>query len=288
MEADIQDGYHRLVALVTSTEQRFGELLQKWRRHRQLSQSGLSLESGVSQRHLSFLESGRSNPSREMVLHLTRVLDLPLRERNHLLVVAGFAAAYRERPLGHADLQGIDEAMDMLLTSVLPSPAVAFDAHWNLLRSNAMATEMLGAFISPDSEAIGKQPNILRLTFHPDGLSRYIVNRAEVANALLLRLRRQMNDMPFDAELQALHEELRSYPFAHDEAAAETGQMAPVIPLVLQRDHVKLSFLTLLTSFGTPQDVTVQELRIETFCATDDETRRALGGLATDASSEQS
>ncbi len=276
MEPLLADGYHPRVALVTPTEQRFGELLQKWRQHRQLSQSALSLESSVSQRHLSFLESGRSNPSREMVLHLTRVLELPLRERNRLLVAAGFAAAYRERPLGHEDLRSIDQAMDMLLASALPHPAIAFDLHWNLVRTNEKATEMFAAFIDPDSRTLTDRPNLLRLTFHPDGMSRYIVNRAEVADALLLRLRRQMNDMPFDPELQALHEELLGYPFAHDESATESGQMAPVLSLVLKKDDMRLSFFTVLSSFGTPQDVTVQELRIETFFATDDATRRTL------------
>lgn len=285
MEPLLADGYHRCVALVTPTEQRFGELLQKWRQHRQLSQSALSLESSVSQRHLSFLESGRSNPSREMVLHLTRVLELPLRERNRLLVAAGFAAEYRERPLGHDDLRRIDQAIDMLLASALPHPAIAFDVHWNLVRTNEKATEMFAAFIDPDNQTLTDRPNILRLTFHPDGMSRYIVNRAEVANALLLRLRRQMNDMPFDPELQALHEELLGYPFAHDESATEkSAMMAPVLPLELKKDDMQLSFFTVLSSFGTPQDVTVQELRIETFFAADDATRRALDPSSTDPS----
>ncbi|MEJ2132069.1 MAG: helix-turn-helix transcriptional regulator, partial [Gammaproteobacteria bacterium] len=267
---------------------RFGELLQKWRQHRQLSQSALSLESNVSQRHLSFLESGRSNPSREMVQRLARVLELPLRERNRLLVAAGFAAAYRERPLDHEDLRGIDRAIDMLLDSALPNPAIAFDARWNLVRANEQAVEMLATYVDPPNEALMAQPNVLRFTFHPDGMSRYIVNRADVADALLLRLRRQLNDMPFDADLNALHEELLGYPFARDASASESGQIAPVLALVLEKDARRLSFFTVLSSFGTPQDVTVQELRIETFFPSDDQTRRILEESNASGSAEPS
>lgn len=262
---------------VVATEQRFGELLHQWRHHRQLSQSALSTRSGVSQRHLSFLESGRSNPSRDMVLHLAGVLELPLRERNHLLIAAGFAAAYGERPLGHVQLGPMDHAVRMLLESVLPNPAVACDGHWNLVRRNTAANALLARFVAADSPALGHPVNLLRLALHPDGMSRHIVNRGEVASALLLRLRRQMDDMPFDAELGALLEELRGYCVALDDAAGGSDEMAPLLMLVLEKDDARLSFFTVISSFGTPRDVTLEELRIETFVAADEQTRRALG-----------
>jgi len=247
-----------------------GELLREWRERRRLSQMELALESGVSTRHLSFVETGRSAPSRDMVLRLAGHLDVPLRERNHLLLAAGFAPVYGERAIDSPELAPVREALRRLLTGHEPYPALVVDRHWTLVDANAG----LGFLVHGADPALLEPPvNALRLALHPDGLAPHVANLGEWRGHLLGRLRRQVA-LTADARLTELLEELSAYPGEEDEPAAGPGEV--VVGLRLRRDGRELSFLSTVATFGTPLDVTVAELAIETFFPADAETAEAL------------
>ena len=251
-----------------------GELLRQWRQRRRLSQLDLAVEAEVSPRHLSFVETGRSRPSRELVMHLAEHLDVPLRERNSLLLAAGYAPLYGQRSLEAEEMGPVRDALDRMLAGHEPFPAVVVDRHWNVVSANAPAMAILSG-ISP--ELLEPPVNALRATLHPEGLAPMIVNLAEYSAHLLSRLHRQMV-VSGDRELAALYDELRRYPGVNDGSGTAPHPATLVfVPLVLRRpDGTELTFFSTLASFGTALDVTLAELAIESFFPADPETEATL------------
>ncbi|MBX9590808.1 MAG: helix-turn-helix transcriptional regulator [Hyphomonadaceae bacterium] len=266
------------------TAQPVGDLLREWRQRRRLSQLDLAGEAEISTRHLSFVESGRAQPSREMVLHLAEHLDVPLRERNVLLVAAGYAPMFRERPLADPALASARRAIDLVLKGHEPYPALAVDRHWSMVASNsAVARLITGA----DASLLQPPVNVLRLSLHPKGLAPRIGNLAEWREHLLERLRRQI-EVSADSVLSELLSELRAYPVPGvarvRKAPGNGGEFAGVVvPLQLLTDAGTLSFFSTTTVFGTPIDVTLSELALEAFFPADAATADALRKLAASA-----
>jgi transcriptional regulator with XRE-family HTH domain len=259
----------------------FGEHLRHWRQHRRLSQLDLAQEAEISTRHLSFVETGRSVPSREMVLRLAERLDVPLRERNALLMAAGYAPMYRERPLDDPALASARQAVELILKSHEPYPALAVDRHWNLVAANRMLPHLLDG---ADPSLLQPPVNVLRLSLHPVGLAPRIVNLAQWRSHIFERLRQQIQATG-DAELAALLEELRAYPATQDDAALhmEGEHLGVAMPFRFRTRHGVLSFISTTTIFGTPVDVTLQELALETFFPADAITGEVLRGLSIEA-----
>jgi transcriptional regulator with XRE-family HTH domain len=257
---------------VTLTRQRpVGELLRQWRERRRLSQLDLSIQADISTRHLSFLETGRSVPSREMVLHLADELDVPLRDRNRLLLAAGFAPVYGETSLDAPEMAAVRAAARKILTGHEPYPAGLVDRRWNLVDANsslAMFTEDVPA------ELLAPPLNVLRLSLHPDGLAPRIINLGEWRAHLLGRLRREIA-VTADASLAELYEELAAYPCTDPEPHLDNEV---VLPLRLRHRGVELSFFSMVATFGTPADITVAELSIESFFPSDEPTAEFLRG----------
>ncbi len=255
-----------------------GTQLREWRQRRHLSQLDLSVDAAVSTRHLSFVETGRAMPSREMVLRLADRLEVPLRERNRLLTAAGFAPMYAERPLDDPALTAARAAVEQILKAHEPFPALAVDRHWNLLFHNAAAGALLQMDIAP--ELLQPPVNVLRVSLHPKGLAPRIVNLAQWRAHLFERLQHQIG-LTADTTLAALAEELASYPApAHDGSAAFTPNASIVVPLVLDTPLGQLSFISTMTVFGTPVEITLSELALETFFPADAATAAALRQLA--------
>jgi transcriptional regulator with XRE-family HTH domain len=238
-----------------------GELLRSWRQRRSLSQLELALNADVSSRHVSFLETGRARPSREMVLHLAEHLEVPLRDRNSLLLAAGFAPQYGERPLETPEMAPVREALERFLRAHEPYPAVVIDRHYNLLSGND-AVGVLTHGVDPD--LLEPPANTLRVTLHPRGMAPRIVNLAEWSGHLLHRLRRQAA-VTGDPELERLHDELSGYPGVNAEAPEEIGGAEIVLPLRLRDGDDELTFFGTVSTFGTPVDITLAELSIEAF-----------------------
>jgi transcriptional regulator with XRE-family HTH domain len=239
-----------------------GELLRGWRRRRSLSQLELALEADVSSRHVSFLETGRARPSREMVLRLAEHLDIPLRERNGLLLAAGYAPQYVERSLDEPEMAPIHEALDRFLRAHEPYPAVILDRHYNLVSAND-AVAVLTDGIAP--ELVEPPANALRATLHPRGMAPRILNLPEWSAHLLQRLRRQVA-ITGDPELEQLYDELSSYPDVcleapHDERTANEI----VLPLRMRDGERELAFFSTVSTFGTAVEITLAELMIEAF-----------------------
>ena len=259
--------------------QSVGDLLREWRQRRRMSQLDLSLEAEISTKHLSFLETGRSQPSREMVLNLAEQLDIPLRERNVLLVAAGFAPVFAERKLEDPALQAARKAMDLVLAGHEPYPALAVDRHWTLVAANAA----VGRLIAGADPALLRPPvNVLRLSLHPKGLAPAIANLSEWRAHLLARLRRQI-EVSADPVLCDLMGELSAYsvPFPRTPARSrETDYGSVVVPLQLTTPNGPLSFFSTTTVFGTPLDITLSELALESFYPADATTADALRTLA--------
>ena len=253
-----------------------GPLLREWRLRRRLSQLDLALEADVSARHLSFIETGRARPSAEMVVHLAEQLDVPLRDRNQLLLAAGFAPAYGQRGLDEPEMGPVRDAIERVLEGHDPYPAVVVDRHWGMVAGN----RAIGLLTSGVAEHLLEAPvNVLRLGLHPEGLAPRIVNLAEWRAHLLDRLGRQAV-VSGDPALAALHEELAAYPgaergVAHDLAAGEVA-----VPLRLRHDGRELSFISTITTFGTAVDVTLSELSIEAFFPADAATGEFVRGWA--------
>jgi transcriptional regulator with XRE-family HTH domain len=262
------------------TVQPVGELLREWRQRRRLSQLDLALDADVSTKHLSFVESGRAQPSREMVLHLAEQLEVPLRERNMLLVAAGFAPVFRERQLQDPALASARRAIDLVLAGHEPYPALAVDRHWTMVAANGAVARLAGG---ADPSLLQPPVNVLRLSLHPRGLAPRIANLAEWRAHLLERLRRQI-DVSDDPVLASLLEELRGLPAPGASASrkpAVNGEFAGVVvPLQLVTDAGTLSFFSTTTVFGTPVDITLSELAIEAFFPADAATGEALRQLA--------
>jgi transcriptional regulator with XRE-family HTH domain len=256
-----------------------GPLLRDWRRRRRLSQLDLALEAGVSARHLSFVETGRSRPSREMVLHLAEQLDVPLRDRNQLLLAAGFAPAYGERGLDAPELAPVREAIGLVLEGHEPYPAVVVDRWWDLVAAN----RPISLFTAGAAPELLKPPvNVLRLALHPDGTAPRIANLAEFRAHLLDRLRRHVA-LTADTRLAALQDELEGYPAPPGDGSEHVGSDI-VAPLRLRTaDGAReLRFFSTIATFGTAVDVTVAELAIEAFFPADASTAEALRELTAD------
>ena len=254
-----------------------GEHLRDWRRRRHLSQLDLAVEAEISARHLSFVETGRAAPSREMVLKLAERLEVPLRERNVLLVAAGYAPAFPQRSLDDPMLKSARQAIDLVLKAHEPNPALAYDRHWNLVTANRMVALLLKGI--PD-RLLGQPLNILRLAFHPEALAPRTVNLAEWCGHLLERLHRQC-EATADHELIKLYNDLKAYPIP-----ARAGPLPPdnnvAIPLKLRHDGEVLSFISTTMVFGTPVDVTLSELALETFFPADELTAARIRQMASE------
>ena len=253
-----------------------GDLLREWRQRRRMSQLDFAVEAEISSKHLSFLETGRSQPSREMLLHLVELLDVPLRERNSLLIAAGFAPMFKEHALNDPALQPAREAIELLLRGHQPYPAVAVDRHWQLVAANDAANY----FMVGVAPSLLTQPlNVLRITLHPDGMAPRIVNLGEWREHVLSRLRRQI-EVSADATLAELYKELSEYPAPAHAAESPTSAVPFAVPFRLATDAGVLSFISTITVFGTPVDVTLSELALESFFPADPATAAALRSLA--------
>jgi len=254
----------------------FGPLLRTWRERRKRSQLDLSLDAGVSQRHLSFLESGRAKPSRDMILQLTEVLDVPLRDRNLLLQTAGFAAAYEARPLDSDDMAAVRQALELTLQHHEPYPAVVMDKRWNLLLQNSAADRFIGLLGDTNNlwqqvDPSGKR-NAMRLTFSPHGMQPLISNWPDAASMLLSRLQREVTADPGNQELAELLQELGNLPTVPERWQTQAIHSAPepILPLELSFNGTTLRIFSMISTFGTALDITADELRVETFFPADD------------------
>lgn len=245
-----------------------------------MSQLDLACDAEISTRHLSFVETGRAQPSREMVLRLAERLEVPLRERNALLVAAGYAPIFRERALADPALDAARKAVDVVLAGHEPYPALAVDRHWNLVVANAAATRLMAGV---DERLMGPPLNVLRLSLHPGGLAPRIANLPEWRAHLLARLRRQA-DVSADPRLAELLQELAAYPLPAGTRSARTAADPPyagvVVPLQLVIATGTLSFVSTTTVFGTPVDITLSELALESFFPADAATAEALRAMA--------
>lgn len=258
----------------------FGSLLREWRHRRRLSQLDLAADAEISQRHLSFVESGRSTPSREMVLRLTDQLSVPLRERNALLLAAGYAPVYRERPLDDPGLRAARRAVELILSGHEPHPALAIDRRWTLVSMNRAVAPLLEGV---DPAMLEPPVNVLRLSLHPDGLAPRIANFREWRAHILARLSQQI-DASGDGGLRVLREELKDYPVpAGARPYQPSGQAALggiAVPFELRTGSGVLSFLSTTTVFGTALEVTLSELAIESFFPADASTAEAMRDAA--------
>lgn len=258
-----------------------GVYLRMWRQRRRMSQLDFALEAEVSQRHLSFLESGRASPSRDMLLHLAERLDVPLRERNAMLLAAGFAPVYEERTLDDPALAAARDAIGMVLKGHEPFPALAVDRHWHLVASNAALAPLLSGI--DDVTLLTPPVNVLRLSLHPRGLAPRIANLAEWRAHLLERLGRQIA-VTADSVLEELLRELSAFPGAGNVRSLRTTIPADnggvFVPLKLVTDAGLLSLISTTTVFGTPRDITLSELALEAFFPADTQTGRILRRIA--------
>ena len=248
-----------------------GALLRQWRHQRGLSQLDLSLQMGVSQRHISFIESGRSGPSRALLIGLGRVLDVPLRERNALLLAAGYAPMYAEAAWDAAEMRVVHKALERMLRQHEPFPALVMDRHWNVLMTNEAAPALFNCFV--DLAAWPRPRNLLHLMFDPKGLRPFVANWPETARGLLARVYREALAHVIDDKTKVLLAELSQYPGVKAEwRAPSPGNVLPMIPLTLAKDGVTLNYFSLITTVGTPQTVTAEELRLECMFPADDKT----------------
>jgi len=246
----------------------FGVVLRRWRERRRMTQMDLAFAANASTRHLSYLETGRAQPSREMVMRLGEYLDVPLRERNTLLLAAGFAPAFQERPL--AELSAAREAIAQVLDAHKPYPAFAVDRHWNIVLSNRVLPQL---YVDVVPELLRPPVNSVRLTLHPQGMAPRIVNLAEWRNHVITELRHQL-DARADAGTQALLKEVMAYPTPPGAAAVEPEEGAErfATPLKIRTEAGVVSFLSTITVFGTPTDVTLSELALEMLFPADTRT----------------
>ena len=251
-----------------------GEQLREWRARRRMSQMDLALDLDISTRHLSFIETGRSKPSVPMLERLAERLEVPQRARNALLLAAGYAPTYQERPLDSPEMAGVRAIVEHVLKGHEPYPALAVDRHWNMLAAN----DAIGILIEQVSPALLVPPiNVLRIALHPDGLAPQIANHAEWCRHILDRLDQQI-DATADSGLIELRRELAGYAPQINDNRAETGSIA--IPFVLDTVAGRISFVSTVTIFGTPLDITLSELAIEAFFPADKESAALLQKLA--------
>jgi transcriptional regulator with XRE-family HTH domain len=257
----------------------FGQLLAQWRRLRGKSQLDLALQAAVSPRHVSFVETGRSNPSREMVLTLATALQVPLRERNALLLAAGYAPVYRETRLDAPELEPALRALDLILKHQEPYPAVVLDAQWDMLRANEAAAAFF-ALLLGESRPEGR-PNVLRLMFDERYLKPYVENWDRVAGDLVQRAHREAVGGTPNEALRRVLREVVAYPGVPERFGVLDldATLAPFVPISFRKGELALRYFSLVTTLGMPQDVTLQELRVECFFPADGETERAAARL---------
>jgi transcriptional regulator with XRE-family HTH domain len=263
--------------------QPFGDLLRAWRTARRYSQLELAEETQVSQRHLSFLESGRASPSRDMVMQLAQALRAPLRERNELLMAAGFAPFYPERKLDDAGMAAIRQALETTLQHHEPFPALVVDRKWNVVLHNAAVDRLIGLLGEPARVWKKVDPsgnrNLMRLTLHPKGLQPLVVDWPGTATSLLMRLQAEVQANPANTALQELLDDLRALPGVpsiHRPAGAEPTMQVPVLTLELRQGDATLEFFSMICTFGTALDLTADELRLELVFPCDDLTAQFL------------
>ena len=237
-----------------------GELLRYWRRERGKSQLDLSLDTGISQRHLSFVESGRSAPSRDLLSIISDALNIPLRERNALLLASGFAPQFSEQSIDAGQMAVVTRAIDRMLQQHEPHPALVLDRYWSVIRTNEAAPRFFGSFV--DLAKRPKPRNLLDLMFDPAGMRPFVEEWEKVAAGLLQRVRREAVGQVMDAKLQELLKRLREYPGVAQLKPSSTLQ-SPVLPLVFRKGNQRFSYFSLITTVGTPQCITAQELRVE-------------------------
>lgn len=257
--------------------QSVGILLKTWRERRRKSQLDLALDAEISTRHLSFVETGRAKPSREMILLLAEQLEIPLREQNKILLSAGFAPSFSEKKFDDVTFDAARQAIELILKGHEPFPALAIDRHWNMVAANKTVPLMLEGV---SAELLTPPVNVLRLSLHPEGLAKRIVNLHEWREHLLLRLKKQVEDTA-DVELERLLAELSGYKIAQKKSEKlskdETGI---VVPLKMESQFGVLSFISTTTVFGTPIDVTLSEIALETFFPADEATKNIFNQLS--------
>ena len=237
-----------------------GELLRYWRQERGKSQLDLSMDTGISQRHLSFVESGRSSPSRDFLSIVSEALNIPLRERNVLLLASGYAPQYGEQSMDGEQMAIVTRAIDRMLQQHEPHPSLVLDRYWNVIRTNQAAPKFFGSFV--DLDARPKPRNLLDLMFDPGGMRPFVEEWEKVAAGLLQRVRREAVGQVVDAKLQELLKRLRDYPGVAVLKPSPAPQ-SPVLPMVFRRGNQRFSYFSLITTVGTPQCITAQELRVE-------------------------
>jgi transcriptional regulator with XRE-family HTH domain len=272
---------HEIAARTSRREVAFGAQLRAWRHTRHLSQEQLAGRAGVSPRHLSFVENGRSQPSRDLVLALAGALDVPLRERNTLLAAAGFAAAFRVSSLDGQALASLRRGIDHVLAQQEPYGAIVIDRGWDLIRMNRGAERLFRRFPSATEDGTRAAGNLLLGTVHPEALRPYIVNWTDVAGHLVARLHRDIAARNGDDELSRLLARALAQPGMPAEwrAFAPGRSTEPFIPLHLRSPQLEVTLFTMMTSIGTPLDVTAEEIHIETYFPADDASEAALRAL---------
>lgn len=255
----------------------FGQLLKQWRSQRNFSQLDLSIASNVSQRHISFLESGRANPSREMVLTLSAVLDIPLRQQNQMLTAAGFAALYSEFDLSDPEVAPIRRALQFTLRQQEPYPAFVMDRYWNQMMMNEGAKHLIGWLTEEKELPAEIGPNLIKLMLHPQGIREHVENWEVVASHLIHRVYRETR-VEGEQQSQSLFDSLLAYPAVENlwrSPVAENWQL-PLLNTVFSKAQQRLNFFTTLTTLGTPQDITLQELRLECLFPADSATEEVF------------
>lgn len=250
---------------ISPQSQSVGDLLRDWRKRRRMSQLDLAVEAEISTRHLSFIETGRSQPSREMIMHLSEQMEIPLRERNVLLTAAGYAPVFPERSFDDPQIGNIRKTIDLILTAHEPNPALVIDRRWNLISSNNAVKQLL---VGIDQSLLTPPINVLRLSLHPLGLAPKIINLPEWRNHLFARLRRDI-DLSADPFLIELMNELRSYKIPNTSDNEHTDMPETIIPIKLATEVGTRHFISTTMVFGTPLDVTLSELAIECFFPVD-------------------
>lgn len=267
----------------------FGSVLKSWRQHRRMSQLRLATESGISQRHISFLETGRSQPSRGMILALSDTLDVPLRERNALLQSAGYSAAYREQPLDDAAIALFRQALQVTIDHHEPYPAMVLDGRWNMVMANTALVRFFSLFVDP-FEALVRigsptEFQVVRLCLSDAAMKPFIQNWQELVGSFLQRARRALVVNPNDPLLPVLVREILTHPDAPDHwhQPSWTAAPAPAISMVMEANGEQFSLFTMMAHFGAPQNVTIEELSVETFYPADEATRLRLVALAESA-----
>jgi len=254
------------------SDRAIGPLLREWRAARGMSQLELAMRAGFSSRHVSFIETGRTQPSRQALLDLAEALDVPLRERNRLLEASGYAHVYRHTPLAADEMAHIRGVLQFILDRHAPYAAIVLDRYGNCLMGNAASGRLLALLV--DASLLTTHANHLRMVFHPLGARRWIVNWEQVARHLLARAEREFSESKGDEQAAALLRELRQYGGSSSHRARDVALRPAdlLLPIHVKKDDLDFRLFSTIMTLGTPQDVTLQELRIETFFPADAES----------------